>query len=48
MRIKLYHSLVTLGGKRDGSVVGASDLGPEGQELKPWLVHLHCALRQNT
>ena len=29
-------------------MVGALDLGPEGLELKPWPVCLHCVLRQNT
>ena len=31
-----------------GSVVSASDLGPDGREFKPWLVHPSCVLRQNT
>ena len=35
-------------GRRGGSVVNASDLGPEGREFEPWLVHLRCVLRQNT
>ena len=35
-------------GRRAGSVVSASDLGPEGREFKPWPVHPRCVLRQNT
>ena len=35
-------------GKRGGSVVSASDLGPEGREFEPWPVHPRCVLRQNT
>ena len=31
-----------------GSVVSASDLGPEGREFEPWPVHPRCVLRQNT
>ena len=34
-------------GKRGGSVVSASDLGPERLELKPWPVHPRCVLKQN-
>ena len=35
-------------GRRGGSVVSASDLGPEGREFEPWRVHPRCVLRQNT
>ena len=35
-------------GRRGGSVVSASDMGPEGREFEPWPVHLRCVLRQNT
>ena len=28
-------------------VVSASDLGAEGREFEPWLVHPSCVLRQN-
>ena len=38
----------SLVGRRGGSVVSASDLGPEGPEFEPWLVHPRCVLRQNT
>ena len=31
-----------------GSVVSASDLGPEGREFEPGPVHPRCVLRQNT
>ena len=34
--------------RRGGSVLSASDLGPEGQEFEPWPVHPRCVLRQNT
>ena len=34
--------------KRGGSVVSASDLGPEGREFEPWPVQPSCVLRQNT
>ena len=34
--------------RRGGSVVSASDLGSEGREFEPWLVHPRCVLRQNT
>ena len=34
-------------GRRCGSVVGASDLGPEGLQFEPWPVRLRCVLRQN-
>ena len=34
--------------RRSGSVVSASNLGPAGRELEPWLVHPRCVLRQNT
>ena len=35
-------------GRRGGSVVYASDLGPEGREFEPWPVHPRCVVRQNT
>ena len=35
-------------GRCGGSVVGVSDLGPEGPELEPWPVHPRYVLRQNT
>ena len=35
-------------GRRGGSVVSASDLGPEGREFEPSLGHPRCVLRQNT
>ena len=34
--------------RRGGSVVSASDLGPEGREFEPWPVHPRCVLRQKT
>ena len=35
-------------GRRGGSVVGASYLGPEGREFEPWPLHPRCVLRHNT
>ena len=35
-------------GRRGGTAVGVSDLGSEGQEFEPWLVHPRCVLRQDT
>ena len=35
------------GGRRGGSVVSASDLGPEGREFEPWPVHPRCVLSMN-
>ena len=40
--------LIVIGGRRGGSVVGGSDLAPEGREFEPWPVYPHCVLRQNT
>ena len=34
--------------RRGGSVVSASDLGPEGREFEPWPEHPRCVFRQNT
>ena len=34
--------------RRDGSVVGASDLGSEGPDFESRPVHPRCFLRQNT
>ena len=45
-RKMINHLLTTW--RRGGSVVSASDLGPEGRELEPWPVHPRCVLRQNT
>ena len=38
----------TLRERRSGSVVSASDLGPEDREFEPWPGHPRCVLRQNT
>ena len=44
------YSLNYLGGfgRRGSTVVSASNLESEGQELEPWRVHPRCILRQNT
>ena len=44
----LKYSGFTRGGRRGGSVVSASDLGPEGREFEPRPVHPRCVLRENT
>ena len=40
--------ILCISGKRGGSVVSASDLGPEGREFMRWPVHPRCVLRKNT
>ena len=40
--------IFSLYGKRDGSAVGTSDLGPKGLQLESGPVRVRCVLRQNT
>ena len=46
--MKITFAFALICGRCGDSVVSVSDLGPEGQEFKPWPVHPHCVLRQNT
>ena len=43
------YKILSTGGRRGGSVVSASDLGPEGREFEPWpSPNPRSVLRQNT
>ena len=47
-KLQTFFFSFPMNGRCGGSVVSASDLGPEGRDFEPWSMHTCCVLKQNT